>query len=188
MHLGYGNIGTGTSAYSPDGFKELFDEVISVYLTGSTETTTTTSATAGATTTITPASMTGIVAHAQLVIDVAEAIEVVSVRAVTATTFTAYFAKAHTGTYPVALMGGYARLRLLLHRAEQAWTAMFDPSVGATAGLKQVDKGDVEWFAPGSVIKDRLNHYRSIVMQISSLVRVPPRWANEGHRTTLEAY
>ena len=78
---------------------------------------------------------------------------------------------------------------MLLHRAEQTWQAMQDPSVGATAGLKQVDKGDVEWFQGFQVLKDRLSHYKAIVSQISSLVRVLPAWAESGGRcSSLEAY
>lgn len=172
-HLGYGNIGLGVSMYTPDGFKELFDQIIAPYLTGSTETTATTAVTAGTNVTVTPVSMTSIVPYAKLVVDVGDDVELVMVRSVTATTFTAKFAKAHpTSGYPVAVMGGHARLRLLLNQADNAWQAMQDPSVGATAGLKQVDKGDVEWFQGFQVLKDRLRHYQEIVGQISSLVRV----------------
>lgn len=127
-------------------------------------------------------------AYAKLVVDVGEDSELVTVRSVTATTFTAKFLKAHPSSgYPVALMGGHARLRLLLGQADTAWQALQDPSVGATAGLKQVDKGDVEWFQGFQVLKDRLNHYKAIVMQISSLVRVAPCWDSVGS-SQLEAY
>lgn len=174
-HLGYGNIGLGVSMYTPDGFKELFDQIIAPYLTGDTETTATTSIVAGTSATVTPVSMTGIVPYAKLVIDVGDDVELVMVRSVSVSAFTAKFAKAHPSTgYPVALMGGHARLRLLLNQADNAWQAMQDPSVGATAGLKQVDKGDVEWFQGFQVLKDRLKHYQAIVGQIASLVRVEP--------------
>ncbi len=189
FHLGYGNIGLGTSTYSPDGFKELFNDVVAAYLTGDTETTATTAITASTNVSVTPVSMTGIVPYAKLVIDVGEDVELVTVRTVTVTAFTAKFAKAHPSTgYPVAVMGGHARLRLLLGQADTAWQAMQDPSVGATAGLKQVDKGDVEWFQGFQVLKDRVNHYRTIVMQISSLVRVEPVWATVRSPQLIEAY
>lgn len=172
-HLGFGNIGLGVSMYTPDGFKELFDNIIGPYLTGDTETTATTTIVAGTNVTVTPVSMTGIVPYAKLVIDVGDDVELVMVRSVGVTAFTAKFAKAHPSTgYPVAVMGGHARLRLLLNQADNAWQAMQDPAVGATAGLKQVDKGDVEWFQGFQVLKDRLRHYREIINQISSLVRV----------------
>jgi hypothetical protein len=86
-------------------------------------------------------------------------------------------------------MSGLARLRYLLHRADQAWQAMQDTAIGATAGLKQVDRGDVEWFGSFQVLKDRLDHYRAIVNQISSLVRVQPAWAETtAAPSTLESY
>jgi len=185
-HLGYGNIGLGVSMYTPDGFKELFDQIISPYLTGDTETTATTAITAGASVTVTPASMTGIVPYAKLVVDVGDDVELVMVRSVGVTTFTAKFAKAHPASgYPIALMGGHARLRLLLNQADNAWQAMQDPSVGATAGLKQVDKGDVEWFGGFQVMKDRLRHYQEIVGQIASLVRVEPVGRGTSSQTSL---
>ncbi len=147
FHLGYGNISIDGWPYSPDGFVALFEQVIAPNLDGSTETTATTAITAGTSATVTPVAMTGIVAHAKLVVDVGDDVELVTVRSVTVSTFTAKFAKAHPSSgYPVALMGGHARLRLLLNQAETAWQAIQDASVGATAGLKQVDKGDVEWF------------------------------------------
>lgn len=187
FHLGYGNVGVGAYPYTPDGFKELFEQVIGPNLTGDTETSATSSTTAGAVATVTPASMTGIVAYARLVCDVGDDAEIVTVRSVTATTFSARFAKAHAGSWPIALLGGQARLRLLLGQADTAWQAMQDASVGSTAGLKQVDKGDVEWFQGFQVLKDRLSHYRAIVGEISSLVRVQPAWAGGGGRV-LEAY
>ncbi len=184
FHLGYGNIDVGAYPYTPDGFKAIFDQVIAPYLTGDTGTTATTPVTAGTNTAVTPVSMTGIVPYAKLVVDVGDDVEMVVVRSVTGSSFTARFNKAHPSSgYPIALMGGHARLRLLLNQAESAWQAMQDPSVGATAGLKQVDKGDVEWFQGFQVLKDRLAHYRAIVDQISSLVRVPIVGSARGTQT-----
>ena len=172
-HLGYGNIGLGVSMYTPDGFKLLFDDIIAPYLTGDTETTATTAITAGSSVTVTPVSMTDIVPYAKLVVDVGDDVELVMVRSVSVSAFTAKFAKAHPASgYPVALMGGHARLRLLLNQADVAWQSMQDASVGATAGLQSVDKNDVVWFGGFQVLKDRLKHYYAIIDQISSLVRV----------------
>lgn len=173
FHLGYGNIGLGVSMYTPDGFKELFDQIIAPYLTGDTETTATTAIVAGTNTTVTPVSMTGIVPYAKLVIDVGDDVELVMVRSVTVSSFTAKFTKAHPASgYPIALMGGHARVRLLLNQADVAWQSMQDASIGATAGLQSVDKNDVVWFGGFQVLKDRLKHYYAIVDQLSSLVRV----------------
>lgn len=183
FHLGYGNIGIGAYPNTPDGFLELFTQVVAPNLTGSVETSATTEITAGESVVVTPASMVGIVVHAKLVIDVGDALELVTVRSVTVTTFTSVFANDHPSTgYPIALLGGHARLRILISQAEKAWSAMMDPSTGDTAGLKQLDKGDVEWFEGFQVMKDRLSHYRSIVDQLSSLVRVARVAGNDERR------
>lgn len=190
-HLGYGNMGAGGYPYTPDGFLELFRDVIQPNLTGGTETTATTAITAGSTTTVTPASMTLIVVNARLVIDVAELAEIVSVKSVTATTFTAVFANAHPASgYPVALLGGQARLRYLLGRADAAEQLMLAADIGLLGGLKQVDKGDVEWFEGGSgggtVLATRKHAYKEIRLKLSSLVRVP--LADAGECNVVEAY
>jgi hypothetical protein len=190
MHLGYGNIALGAEPYTPDTFLEVFQNVVSPYLSTATETSATTAVAAGSTVVVTPVSMTGITPYTQLVIDVADQAEIVSVKAVAATTFTAYFTKAHAVSgYPIATLRGVSRLRMLLHDADVAWRAMMSQEVGASAGLKQVDKGDVEWFNGASVLRGRLDHYKSIVMLISSLVRVPPVWGQrQGRSIRLEAY
>jgi hypothetical protein len=187
FHLGYGNAGVGAYPYTPDGFQAIFEQVVAPNLTGSTETTATTAISAGSTTTVTPVSMTGIVVHAALVIDVGPAAEMVQVRSVTATTFTATFSLEHPASgYPVALMGGHARLRWLLSKADAAWVALQDATIGDTAGLKQVDKGDIEWFPGFEVLDNRKQHYAAIVEQISSLVRVEP--VRRGRTGLMEAY
>lgn len=174
FHLGYGNIGLDASPYTSDGYLTLIRDVLIPNLSTGAETTTSTSVTAGTTASVTPAAMTDIVVNARIVVDVGPDVEIVTVRSVTLTTFSASFARAHTGTYPLALLSGQSRLRLLLGQADAAWQAMQDPSVGATAGLKQVDKGDVEWFQGFQVLEDRLAHYRAIVSQIASLLRLCP--------------
>lgn len=185
-HLGYGSLGIGTP-YTPDGFQELFHDVIAAYLTTGPETEAVFGFNAGDSQ-VTPYAMTGIVPYAKLVVDVGADVEIVSVRSVTPTRFVARFARAHSVGTPIAVMSGTARLRLLLGQADAAWQALQDPSVGATAGLKQVDKGDVEWWAGYRVLKDRLQHYRAIVSQLSSLVRVEPVWPASSTSPALEVY
>jgi len=189
-HLGYGCLAVAAETYTPDGFYEIFNSVVSPNLSTGTETTSATAVTASSTTTITVASIGAIAAYQQLVVDVAEQAEVVTVKAVAAATLTAYFTKAHTGTYPVATMSGLARLRLMLHDADLAWRAMTDGSVGVIAGLKSVDKGDVEWFQGTPVLAGKLAHYKAIVSAIASLVQVPPQWVTAGGDGScrLEAY
>jgi hypothetical protein len=186
FHLGYGNIGLGTSTYSPDGFKELFRDVVAAYLTGDSETEATATIAAGKVAAVTPGAMTDIVARARLVVDVGDDAEIVTVKSVTATTFTARFAKAHSGTFPVSLLGGQARLRLLLHTADQAWEAMQNGDIGENAGLKKVD--EVEFYQGMWVAKGKLTQYRIIQGQLSSLVRVQIVDSGSGGSASLEAY
>jgi hypothetical protein len=189
FHLGYGNVDAGAYPYTPDGFLELFEDVISPNLTTAEETTATTAITAGADATVTPASMTGIATHTRLVVDVGDLAEVVTVRAVTATTFTARFGNAHPTTgYPIAVESGVTRLRLLIHRLNQAWERVQASSIAKAAGLKSVGRGAVEWFGSGMVLTETQAHYVAIAEQLSILVRVPPAWGHRGRNTVLEAY
>jgi len=119
--------------------------------------------------------MTGIVGWAKLVVNVGDDSEIVTVQSVTASTFSARFQRAHAAGIVCAVWSGHARLRHLLHRADQAWAALQDPSVGATAGLKSVDKGDVVWESSAAVLRDRQRHYRALVAELSSLVRITAR-------------
>lgn len=172
FHLGYGNIGLDASPYTPDGYYTLLQDVLIPNLSTGAQTTTSTTVPGAAVTTVTPAAMTDIVVNARLVVDVGPSVEIVTVRSVTLTTFSAYFARSHSGSYPIALLSGESRLRMLLNQADAAWQALQDESIGSTAGLKQVDKGDVEWFPGFQVLQDRLAHYKAIVAQIASLLRV----------------
>jgi len=173
FHLGYGNIGLDASPYAEAGYLVLIRDILIPNLSTAAQTSTSSSVPANATSSVTPASMTEIVANARIVVDVGPDAEIVTVRSVTATTFSAFFTRAHAGSYPLALLSGESRLRWLLGQADTAWQAMQEPSVGATSGLKQVDKGDVEWFEGFQVLSDRLAHYRAIVAQIGSLIGVP---------------
>lgn len=189
FHLGYGNIGVGGYPHTPDGYFEAFRDVVAEYLTTEDETTATTAITANTTTTVTPAAMTGIAVNVRLVVDVGEDAEFVVVKSTTATTFTAKFTLAHPASgYPVAVESGLARCRYLLHRANKAFEKLTGGSITTSAGLKSVGRGAVEWYGDGAVYKQTLGHYRGIVTQLSDLVRVAPRWADEGPVRQLEAY
>jgi len=181
FHLGYGNLDFGAYPYTADGFKSLFEQVVAPNLTVGDETTATTAVAAGSTTAVTPVSMTGIGLHTRLVVDVGDAVETVVVRSVTVSSFTATFRFAHAASgYPVCVQSGHTRLRLLLAQADKAWEAILSPDLGAAAGIKQVDKGDVVWFEGFPILRDRTSHYKAIVRQISLLTRVPPQWESEG--------
>ena len=138
-------------------------------------------------TAITLASVTGIAAYTRLVIDVGDDAEIVTVRSVSGSAVTATFAKAHTQPYPVAIESGTAVLRTLLHSADAAYDRLRSSSITKTAGLKQLGKGEIEWFEGGYVLRDTLAHYRSIQQQISDLVRVSIAGGGEAV-SLLEAY
>jgi hypothetical protein len=184
FHLGYGNVDSGAYPYTPDGFKELFGQVIQPNLTSGAQTTATTSASAGISS-VTVVSLTDIAANTRLVVDVGDAVEIVVVRGVSGSAFSAAFTAAHEAPFPVAVMGGEQRLRLLLHRADAAWQAMQAGDVTDVAGIKRIE-GDVEWFPGGNTLKERRATYRNIVCELSRLCRVAP--ADCGPTGQLEAY
>ncbi len=187
LHLQYGNIGVGAYPNTTDGFYEVFYDVISPYLSTGTETSATTAITANTTATVTPASMTGIAVYGRIVVDADEAAEVVTVKAVTASTFVAAFKKAHAASgYPIATDSGVARLRLLLNDADKAFATMTGSTITSSAGLKSVGRGAVEWFGAGAVLTAVQQQYRAILDQIASLVQVPVN--GDGRTTRLEMY
>jgi hypothetical protein len=172
-HLQYGNISISAEPYTPDGYQNLI-ELLCANITTAPETTLASVVVPGVCI-VTPASMTGIVAYAKLVVNVGEDSEIVTASSVTASTFSARFTRAHAAGTVLVIWSGTARLRHLLHRADQAWAALQSPEVGATAGLKSVDKADVVWDTSAAVLRDRQRHYRAIVAELSSLVRVATR-------------
>lgn len=188
FHLGYGNLETPAAPYTPDGFYEVFSQVIAPNLETGTQTTCSTATTAGAITTVTLASVSGIAAYTPLVADVADDAEVVIVKSVSGSTVTARFEKAHSAGFPVAVMSGEARLRMLLWDADIAWKKAQNAAITKTAGLKQLGQGEIEWFGGGAVLADTLTHYRSIVKSISDLVRVAPSSSSATSSSRIEAY
>lgn len=174
FHLGWGNIAVAAYPYTPDGFYEVFSQVVSPYLSTAAETDATTAITAGSSAAVTPTSMTDIVVGAQLIVDVGEASELVMVRSVTATTFTAAFVNAHPATgYLVALMCGKARLRYLMWVADRMWAKLQSTEIGGTLGIKQLGRGEIEWFSPNAVYQGQLSQYLGAVGEISLITRVP---------------
>jgi hypothetical protein len=185
FHLGYGCL-SEDGPYTADGFRAVFYQVIQPNLTAGAETTSTTTVSEAGLATITVGSLTGIAAHSRLVVDVGDATEIVVVRATGVLALTATFALPHTQPYPVAVLGGEQRLRLLLHRADASWQAMQSGDVGDVAGLKRIE-GDVEWFPGGNTLRERTKAYEAVVNELSILCRVE---SLRGRRCSgqLEAY
>lgn len=187
-HLGYGNIGVGAYPYTPDGFKELFEEVVGPAITEGAETTSGTAVAAAGIVTITPVAMVGIVPYARLVVDVGDDAETITVQSTTLTTFAARFTKAHTGTgWPIAVESGLTRLRALLYQAARAESEIVGTSTSETAGLKSVGRGAIEWHPGGAVLTEKVTQYVTIIDRLSSLVRVEPL-RHLRRATRLEAY
>ena len=192
FHLGYGNLQVGAYPWTPDGFMELFQNVIRPYLSTAEETSATTliDASAGPViVVVTPLDMAGIAPNVRLLVDNGDDTESVVVKASTVSTFTARFSLSHAATgYPVAVETGTSRLRWLLHQADRTHQAMLSPMVTAVGGIKSIDKGEIEYFGPTAVLRSVLAQYEAIVEQISRLVRVAPVGLSHGPATQLEAY
>lgn len=182
FHLGWGNVGIGAKPYTPDGFYEVFNNVVKPYLASDTETTSTTAVTAAGVTTLTLGSVTNISTYTRLVIDTGEDVEVVEARAVSGSTVTAKFALTHAQPFPVAILSGVMRLRLLLFAADRAWRKEHSSSITAAAGIKQLGKGEIEYFPGGMLLADVSGQYMTIQERISSLVQVPINKAASGKR------
>lgn len=192
FHLGFGNLQVGAYPYTPDGFFELFTNIVQPYLSDASLTSSTTAIDASngsLVVVVTPLDMTDIVMNQRLIVDNDDDAELVTVKAITGTTFTAKFKYSHGSTgYPVAVATGTSRIRYLLTRADKLHEAMFGDLVTAVAGLQSADKGEVVWIGRSSVLKAQYDQYRAIIGQIGSLIRVEPLSGATGPATRLEAY
>ncbi len=192
FHLNYGNISVLGSPYTPDGFQEVFSQVIAPNLDTDTETTATLPASvlAGETATLTVASNTNFLPYTILVVDVGDDTELVEAKAVGTLTFTAKFALAHTTPMPVAILSGTMRLRLMLRAANTSWRTEHGPDITGTAGIKSLGKGEIEYFPGGAALADVSGQYATIQARISALVRVPLCDNGMGKKASanLEAY
>lgn len=190
FHLGYGNILVGGYPYTPDGFRELFAQVIQPNLQAGAETSATTAIAAGASVAVTPLDMTGIAPYARLVVDVGPAQEIVTVAVVTLTTFTATFANAHAAAgYPIAVESGVTRLRALLASLTTCHARIQSPTIANRAGISKVDEIEFQTFnGKNLALRGAREQYRQLQADLSSLVRVPVRQESGGGRGQLEVY
>lgn len=187
LHLGYGNLSVAGVPYTSDGFQSWFSGVIADTLTTATETTSSTACVAGDITVVTVASIGDIVGFSELLVDTGEDAEIVVVKAVAGSTFTARFTKAHaTSGYPVMLMCGKARLRMLLNDANLLWRKLTGKDITQTSGIKQLGNGEIEWFEGGAVLRGVSMQYCAVQAQLASLCHMAPK--GRGGSTRLEAY
>ena len=90
-------------------YVSLFDQIVGPYMDTGATTTSSTTVTAASTptpVTLTLASATGFTAEARVVVDVDSLQEEATIRAVSGSTITLILSLAHTGTYPVTMVGG----------------------------------------------------------------------------------
>lgn len=107
-------------------------------------TTSSTAVSAAGPTVLTLASITGIAAGTRLVLDVDDAREVVTVRAVVGSTVSVVCAKRHSGTYSVEIESALTIVRGLL--ADLETLSQRERVLYASVGVKQVD--EVQFFGP----------------------------------------
>ena len=191
FHLCYGNISVAAYPYTPDGFFEVFTQVVQPNLTTNTETSATTAIVpppgggGGVVVTVTPLDMTNVTPGTRLFVDNADDLEIVVVKSLPSpSSFSARFLRAHPATgYLVAVESGVARLRMLLHTADKFWQRL---QTSLPAGIKRAN--EVEFYQ-GRARKDRRAEYEDVVDEISKLVRVRPLSAGgSGSPSRLEGY
>lgn len=125
-------------------FLAVFDQVVLPYLQEGADTTTSTAVTSAvpAPVTLTLADATGVSAHDRVWVDVDDSLEISTVRVVSGSTINLILTKPHSGTYPVTVDGGVARVRNILRKLDKIDLAMLDAT--DRAGIKKVD--EIEFF------------------------------------------
>lgn len=173
--LGWSNLGIRAYPYTNDLYWESLYGVVVPSLTEGAVTTASVAIAAAGIFDVTPASMTDIVPYARLIVDAGEDEETIAVRATTATTFNARFARAHAAPFMIAVESGLTRARGLMRRAFVALEQLTGTKILSSAGLKMVGQGEVEWFGPTAVLMATNAQMLAIRQQLASLVRIPLR-------------
>ena len=186
-HLGFNLLDVGATPYI--GVAAIFEQVIQPYLSGGATTTCATAVTAASTptpVTLTLASATGFTAMDPVIVDVDSRQERATVQRVNGSTITVILSLAHTGTYPVTVEGGEAIIRSILGNCDAASAAY--ASAISSAGIKQLGRGEIEWFGDGAgssglltSTKRALTHWRN---ELASALGMPAP-SGGGTMTTL---
>lgn len=141
--LGYNQLTIGALPYVD--YTALFDEVVQPRMGEGASTTSSTVVTAASTPTpvnLTLTSATGFTAGDRVIVDVDSLQEEATIRSLAGSVIGVILTLAHTGTYPVTVMGGAQIVRALLKRLAALRTQL--DSVVSTAGLKRAE--DIEWY------------------------------------------
>jgi hypothetical protein len=115
--------------------------------------------------TLTLASAVGFSTLSRVIIDVDDLQEAATVQAVSGATITLPLRLGHTGTYPVNVEGGESLVREYLVRCRRV--ADLIGKYGSRAGVKSIDKGDVEFYG-GAHEKNGLRTLADLQTQVRS--------------------
>jgi hypothetical protein len=155
LELGSPNLETAAEPYI--GIASIFEQVIQPFLLGgaaTTSSTTVVAATAPAPATLTLASAVGFASGDVVIVDVDARQERATVQALSGSTITVLLSLPHVGSYPVVVEGAEAIIRDILAelRALSSGNSSTLRRVTARAGIKSLDRGDVEFFGGGSTL------------------------------------
>jgi hypothetical protein len=189
--LGYNLLSVGADVYV--GVTQLFEQVVNGYIAAEIATTSATTVGAQATpvpVALTLVSATGFAAGDIVIVDVDSRRERATVAALSGAAMTVQLTLAHSGTYPVSVVGPISLATEILTRID-AVKAKMAGTFGAGA-LKRVD--EIEFYAVGKNGKtqfgsmgDELMYWRN---ELASILGVPNGWAGRqgGGCTTLSVY
>ena len=189
--LGYNLLLTGADVYV--GVTSIFEQVVNGYISAEVATTSATSVTAQTSPTpvaLTLASATGFTAGDQVVVDVDSRRERVTIAALSGSAITVQLSLAHSGTYPVSVVGPITIAKDILGKIEAVKSKMAT-TFGAGA-LKRVD--EIEFYAVGKngktqfgAMGDELAYWRN---ELASVLGVPNAWTYKQGRgnVTLSPY
>lgn len=171
--LGYNVLSSGAEPYV--GVDQLFEQVISPYMTAGAVTTSSTSVEAATTptpVTLTLASASGFSQFDRVVVDCDALQEIATVRSVSGSTISVVLSLAHDGTYPVTVEGGESLVRQILNKLDRLGNSLgFDAA--DSAGIKKVD--EIEFFGGGG--GDAASELRSLReywrRELASILGVP---------------
>jgi hypothetical protein len=176
--LGYNLLQVGADVYV--GVTQLFEQVVNTNVPAEIRTTSATNVTAQTSPTpvaLTLVDATGFAAGEQVVVDVDGRREKATIAALSGSAITTQLSLAHSGTYPVSVVGPIVLVREALGRID-AVKAKMSTTFGAGA-LKRVD--EVEFYAVGrngksqfGALGDELAYWRN---EIASILGVPNAWA-----------
>lgn len=189
--LGYNLLLTGADVYV--GVTSIFEQVVNGYISAEIATTSATSVTAHDSpmpVALTLASATGFTAGDQVIVDVDSRREKATIAALSGAAVTVQLTKAHSGTYPVSVVGPITIAKDILGKID-AVKAKMSGTFGAGA-LKRVD--EIEFYAVGKngktqfgAMGDELAYWRN---ELASVLGVPNAWEMRQGRgsVTLSVY